>query len=114
VTLREVVDALDLEVLHEGLGLGAPVRGGYSGDLLSNVLATAKPGDLWITIQHHINIVGVAQVAELAGVLIAGGGALSDAVLAKAREAGVPILRSEASSFEIAGRLFVCLGSKPC
>jgi hypothetical protein len=106
LTLREIVTALGLDVLCEGGGLDVPVAGGYSGDLLSNVLAAARPGDLWVTTQHHVNVIGVAQVAELAGVLLAANALPTEAVIAKADELGVVLLGSPHSAFELAGRLF--------
>ncbi len=42
-------------------------------DLLSDVYAGAKEGDLWITLQLHQNIVAVAFLNNLAGIVIVGG-----------------------------------------
>ena len=81
------------------------VGGAYCGDLLSDVMANARKGDLWITIQVHMNIIPVAAMKELAAVVIANGRRPEPAVLAKARQEQVPLLGSAQSSFEIAGRL---------
>ncbi|MDD5220527.1 MAG: DRTGG domain-containing protein [Candidatus Bipolaricaulis sp.] len=105
MTLRDIVQRLALEVVVDGGGLDREVSGGFSGDLLSNVLAAARPGNLWITIQRHVNVVGVAQVAGLSGVLLAGGEAPALAVVAKAEEMGIPILLAPDAAFELAGRL---------
>jgi len=105
MTLRDIVQRLALEVIVNAGGLDREVSGGFSGDLLSNVLAAARPGNLWITIQRHVNVVGVAQVAGLSGILLAGGESPSPAVVAKAEEMGVPILLGRESTFEAAGRL---------
>ncbi|MEN6368999.1 MAG: DRTGG domain-containing protein [Thermotogota bacterium] len=105
MTLRDIVRQLELKVVAGADWLDRDVSGGFSGDLLSNVLASARPGDLWITIQRHVNVVGVAQVAALSGILLAGGEPPAVAVLAKAEEMGIPILLSRDGAFELAGRL---------
>jgi len=81
------------------------VNGAYGGDLLSDVMANARKGDLWITIQVHMNIIPVAAMKELAAVVIANGRRPEPEVLAKAREERVLLLGCALSSFEIACRL---------
>lgn len=113
MTLLEIADRMGLEILA-GAPLGdRTVAGGFCGDLLSNVLAAARPGDLWITIQHHANVVGVAQVAGLSGVLLAADVQPAESVVAKADELGVVLLRSPRSAFELAGRLHRALSGEP-
>ena len=103
--LADIVDQLSLDVLTPVSALDSDVTGEYCGDLLSHVLAKATPGDLWITIQHHTNVVAVAQVAELAAILIADGRLPSEETLARAKDGGIILLGTSESSFEIAGRL---------
>lgn len=82
------------------------VTGGYASDLLSDVLANAKNGALWVTNQKHQNIVGVAVMLNLAGVVIAGGVAPDENTLEKARQENVPLYTGNASLFELVGRLY--------
>ena len=107
--LAEIIDRLSLDVLTRGLDDTIDVTGGYCGDLLSHVLAAAVPGDLWITIQHHTNIVAVAQVAGLAAVLIVDGRLPNEDTLTRAKEGGIVLLGTSESSFAIAGRLHTLL-----
>ncbi len=81
------------------------VAGAYCGDMLSDVMANARKGDLWITIQVHMNIIPVAVMKELAAVVIANGRRPEPEVLAKARQERVPLLGSPLTSFQIACRL---------
>jgi len=105
MTLREIADRLGCQILAGARRGDRRVTGGFCGDLLSNVLAAARPGDLWLTIQHHVNVVGVAQVAGLAGILLVEGVEPAESVIAKAEELDVAVLRSSQSAFELAGRL---------
>jgi predicted transcriptional regulator len=104
--LKKIAEKLDLEAVTGEGGLGREVTGGYVSDLLSDVMANAREGSLWITIQTHTNIVAVCSLNDLAGVLIANGKRPSDETLAKAREEGVAVLLSEQSGFDLIGQLY--------
>jgi predicted transcriptional regulator len=75
-------------------------------DLLSDVMANAKAGDLWVTLQTHQNIVAVASLKEIAGIIIIGGREPEKATLAKAEEEKIPILLTNLPAFEVVGRLY--------
>ncbi len=103
--LREIAETLRLEVLAGAGGLDREVSGGYTGDLLSDVMANSREGEVWITIQSHLNVVAVGSLKELAGIIVIGGKTPSGEVLEKAEAEGLPLLRSELSAYEVSGRL---------
>ena len=105
MTVREITEALRLAVRAGERSLQAEVGGGIVGDLLSVVMSRASRGDIWVTVQCHPNVVAVAVLAGLAGVVIAHGFEPEPATLAKAEEEGVPLLTTEASSFQVVGQL---------
>ncbi len=109
MNVQDVVKALRLEVVAGSAGLDREVTGGYSGDLLSDVMARAKPGDLWITIQGHQNIVAVAVLTEVAGIIVCGGVEPERDTLERADREEVPILRTSMNAFESAGKLHALL-----
>ncbi|HAF69963.1 TPA: serine kinase [Candidatus Acetothermia bacterium] len=105
MTLGEVAKRLELK----GLVLpdpGRQVRWGFCSDLLSDALAHAGEGDLWLTHQRHLNVVAVAKLTGVAGVVCVRGLAPSPEVLSRARAEGVAFLLSRQDTFELAGRLF--------
>jgi predicted transcriptional regulator len=106
MNLGEVVKTLNLDVRTSGTDLDREVEGGYVSDLLSDVIAGSKEGDLWITLQLHQNIVAVAFLNNLAGIVIVGGREPDPDTLKKAEEQGVPILVSTLHAYEVAGRLY--------
>ncbi len=85
------------------------VRGGYVGDLLSDVIANASESDLWITVQTHANIVAVATLKDLAGIVIVNGKVPDDATLKRAKAEKIPIFSTKLSAFEVAGKLYKIL-----
>lgn len=104
--LAELVRELGLKVCCAEGKLGREVRGGYVGDLLSDVMANSREGDLWITRQVHQNIVAVASLKELAGIVLIQGSDPAPDTAAKAGAEGIPILVTDLSAFEIVGRIY--------
>ena len=104
---KEIVDNLGLEVKTCAEKLETTkVSGGYVSDLMSDVIANSKEGDLWVTIQAHQNIVAIATLRELSGVIIANGKQPESETLEHATQENVPILLSNLTSFEVVGRLY--------
>ncbi len=68
--IEDLVQALQLEVKCGKDYLNREVTGGYTGDLLSDVMGNAREGYIWITRQVHQNIVAVASLKELAGIIL--------------------------------------------
>jgi hypothetical protein len=82
------------------------ITGCYVSDLLSDVLARAEPGALWVTVQVHRNIVSVAGMKDVAGILITTGRRPDPAIIAEADEAGIALLATPLSTYEAAGKLW--------
>jgi len=93
-------------VAGAGEGASNEVRGGYASDLLSDVMANSGEGDLWITMQRHINIVAVAELKGLAGIVLVNGRKPEEDTAAKAEEKRIPIICTGLPAFEAAGILY--------
>ncbi len=103
--ISELVDALRLESLTPSVPVDGAVTGAYCGDLLSDVLASARAGEVWITIQRHINVVAVAKVVGIPAIVICKGIRPNQEVIDKAAADGIALLSSRESTFEVAGRM---------
>jgi hypothetical protein len=106
MTIREVVDSSPLEILTCPEAVDKEVTGGYASDLLSDVMANCKAGNLWVTLQTHRNIVAVATLKELAAVVLVNGRTPDPETLEKAQEEKVILLGSRLPAFELVGRLY--------
>lgn len=102
----ELVSALGLEVLTGNVNLDREIRSGYTSDLLSDAIANIEEDSVWITIQRHINILGVAKLKDVAAILIPHNLQLDQEVIDKARAESIAILRGRLSSFELSGLLY--------
>jgi len=106
ISLSDIVDRLSLEVCAAEQKLNNEVMGGYASDLLSYVMARAKEGDVWVTMQSHANVVAVASLVNLAGVIITEGTRPEPATLEKANQEGIPILATRLTTYDVVGRLY--------
>ena len=105
MTVRELCSKLDLSVKAGRPGLDRGVTGGYASDLLSDVMANAVEGNVWITLHQHPNIVAVAVNGGLACVVLVNGREPEDVTIEKADAEGVPIAVSSLATFELAGKM---------
>lgn len=104
--LSEIAEQLALEVKAGAEKLNVEVTGGYVCDLLSYVMANGKAGDLWITIQGHPNIVAVASLINLAGILVVEGAKIDPVAVTKAEQEGIPLLSTHETAYSMAGKLY--------
>ena len=107
MTLDEIIQKLNLTVLTGSKDFSQiRLSGGYCSDLLSCVMAGAKPGNLWITLQAHINIVAVAALTDCAAVIITEGATPEPDVVEKANSQGVTLLSTTQPSYQTVGQLW--------
>jgi predicted transcriptional regulator len=104
--VSDVVSSLGLTVVAGRRGLDNEATGGYAADLLSCAMAGASQGDIWITLQGHLNVVAVASLNELAAVIVTEDKPVSPEALAKADDERIPILSTAMTSYQVAGRLW--------
>ncbi len=100
MTVSKLVEALSLEVLSQG-DMTREIDGCYCSDLLSHCMSNISYENLWVTVQVNINIVAIAVLTEPSAIIISQGMAVDDAVIQKANEEGVTILRSSKNSYEL-------------
>lgn len=100
MTVRTLVECMNLEVIGGEAGLDQQIQGGYIGDLLSFVMAHAKEKNVWITIQGHINSIAVASLLGLSAIVLAEGSYADQEMIDKANEEEIPLLATKCSSFD--------------
>ena len=96
--VSDLVRELNLTVFCGEAGLDAEISGGYTSDLLSDVMGHIDEGMLWVTMQTHQNIVAVATLKDAAAVLIVNGASPD-----------VPLLGTPLSAFEVTGKIYSLL-----
>ncbi len=81
------------------------VSGGYASDLLSDVMANSREGNVWVTLQKHVNVVAVAQLNGLAAIVLVNGRTPEPDTVVRAEEQGIPIVSTELPAFDAVGIL---------
>jgi len=104
--LREISEKLNLKVFSCETELDKEVTGGYASDLLSDVMGHSKEGQLWITLQTHKNIIGVASLKDLAGIILVKGFIPNTDTVALSQSEGIAILGTDMEAFELSGKLY--------
>lgn len=87
--------SLDVELENK------PIEGIYVGDLLSFVMANAKPNQLWLTVQTHPNIIAIASLLELSAVIVVSGVEIPQETIDLANEQGILLISSVLDAVEI-------------
>jgi hypothetical protein len=105
--LNSIVAKLGLIPLHPGLNLNAEVRGAIFSDILSDVMAKAHKGELWITNQTHVNVIAIIFFKGLAGAILPGGIYPEQETVAKALQKQIPVFLSGNTAFDVAGQLYL-------
>jgi serine kinase of HPr protein (carbohydrate metabolism regulator) len=107
VTLQEIIEKLNLNLLTERKDFSQVVpTSGYASDLLSCVMAGAKRGGIWVTLQAHVNIVAVAALLELKAIIITEGARPEQSVIDKAKAEDITLLSANKPTFYIVGKLW--------
>jgi len=82
MTVHEMAKILNLEAVH--LEEDRPVSGVFCGDLLSVVMSRAGAGAAWVTVIGNNNAVAVANLTDVACIILAEGYAYDAAATAAA------------------------------
>ena len=109
MTVDDLVSLLALDPISLADGATRQVRTVYCGDLLSDVMAHCQPGAVWFTVQAHVNTVAVADLRDVACIVLVNGVSPDPQTSARAKAQGVNFCGSERSSaalcMQLAGRL---------
>jgi predicted transcriptional regulator len=106
VTLREIKELLDAEVLVGHDQLEKEVKTAFGADLMSDVLAFAKAGSLLLTGLTNPQVIRTSDVLDIAAIIMVRGKRPSPETLRLAEELLIPVLTTKYILFETAGKLY--------
>ena len=102
VKFNEILYDSRFRVLSKGVDLhSVTVSGLYVGDLLSFVMAKAKPDQIWLTIQAHPNVIAVDFLINLSAVIVVEGVDIPQETIDVANERGVILISSVLDAVEL-------------
>ena|SRR5574344_264759 len=106
MTVKELAEKLNLRILSGEKGMDRVIDGGYTSDLLSDVMGNAEMGQCWVTLQTHKNIMAIASLKELACIVLVKGLEPNSDTIEQSNEEGIPILSTDKEAFEITGEIY--------
>lgn len=104
--LTELIDRLSLTVFSADMVPDIEVTGGYTCDLLSDVMGSAVEGQIWITLQTHRNVAAIATLKDVSAVLLVKGLKPDQEMLDQALNEEITILGTSENAFEISGKIY--------
>ena len=104
MNVKEFANRFKLHVAAGQNALDRQIQGGYCGDLLSDVMANAPTGCIWLTVQTHQNIVNVAVLHEMAAIVLTGDHTPDQETIDRANQEGIPLLLGSHSAYDLAGQ----------
>jgi predicted transcriptional regulator len=105
----ELVDLLKLKVYSGHDGLEKTITGGYTSDLLSDVMGNVDEGNVWITLQTHKNVMAIASLKDVAAVIVVKGFQPGEETINQSNIEGIPLLGTNLETYEITGKLYKLL-----
>lgn len=105
--MKGLINSLKAEALYQHRDRAFSFGGCIVCDLLSYVVANSQKGQVWITHHTHPNIIAVAMLKELAGIIVVGGGKIDPETISRARSEAIPLYVTDLGAYEAA--CIVCL-----
>ena len=106
MTLNEIKDLLQCEVLNGGNNLELDVTQVVASDGMSEILAFARSKELMITGLTNIQSIRTADIAGVSAVIYCRGKLPDEKVVEFAREKHIPVLVTKMGMFDICGMLY--------
>jgi predicted transcriptional regulator len=110
VTVIDLKSKLNLKPLNKVSE--TEIDGAFISDMLSDVMAGAQAGSVWVTVQTHKNTIAAANLVDVAAIIVVRGKKVPEDTLQMADKVGVTVFTTELDSFKIAVKLYEA-GIKP-
>lgn len=105
MTLAEIKDVLQCEVLTGDDELSMEIETVVASDGMSEILAFARPGALMLTGLTNIQSVRTADIANVRAIIYIRGKRPADKAINLARESDIPVLATGLGMFDVCGML---------
>lgn len=102
--VQELAERLELKAATKVFD--RDVTGVYISDMVSDVIANAKAGDLLVTAQSHANVVAAANLVDTCAIVVTQGKGLTDDVVKMAEKAEIAVFTTALNRWQMASRLY--------
>jgi hypothetical protein len=102
--LAELAEKLELKSVTKVFE--KEITGVYSSDMVSDVIANAKAGNLLVTLQIHSNVIAAANLVDIAAIIVTQGKMPADDVVKMAEKAEISIYSTDLNRWQIFTKLY--------
>lgn len=106
MTLNEIKDAIQAEIITLKGGMDISIDRVYSADLMSDVLSFCNPEALLITALTNAQVIRTAEFANIKAVVFVEDKRPDRETISLSEEKNIPLLVTNLSMFETCGRLY--------
>ncbi len=103
--VKELADRLELKSATNKV-FDRDVTGVYISDMVSDVIANAKAGDLLVTAQAHANVIAAANLVDTSAIVITQGKVLPENVVKMAEKAEITVFTTALNRWQVATKLY--------
>ncbi len=104
MTTKELAGRLELKGLTRMFD--KPISGVYISDMVSDVIANAKAGNVLVTLQVHNNVIAAANLVDVSAIVLTRGRTLPAEAISLAEKAEIPVFSTNMDSWQVATRLY--------
>lgn len=105
--ISEIKNMLECRVFCSDKLMNAEVHSFYAADMMSDVLKFCSAGSLLITGLVNIQVVKVAEILDLKGIVFVSGKIPGQEIISKAQEISLPLLVTDRPMFETCSILHI-------
>ena len=102
--LQELAEKLELKRVTRPFD--KEITGVYISDMVSDVIANAKAGDLLVTVQIHNNVIAAANLVDICGIVVTQGKLPTEDVVKMAEKAKLTIYSTSLNRWQMATKLY--------
>jgi len=106
MTLEEVMEILNAEVIVGSDNLQMDIKMGCGCDLMSDVLAFIKSDSLLLTGLTNPQVIRTAEIADIKAICFVRGKTPDEETIQLAESKGIPLLMTQLPMFESCGQLY--------
>jgi predicted transcriptional regulator len=106
MTLRDIVELLEAEVLYVGADLNREVPCAFASDLISDILMCTKEPTLLLTGLTNNQVIRLADMIDLIGIVFVRGKKPMQDVIDMAKERGLPLVATNMTLYRSSGILY--------
>lgn len=100
MNVKELLKDENFLLVNDPDSLDQTVKGIFSCDLLSHVMANAKEDNVLITILNNINVLGVASLLDLSCIIFSHNTKVREEIITKANELNIALVKTPKSTAE--------------